>query len=98
MPLQVRARTMVRMADSAQQPLKMSSSVLIAAGAVTLIIGLVAIFFPDVTLLALAILAGLNLFVLGIVAVIEGFGARGEGSRVLSIVLGLLAVVAGLIL
>jgi uncharacterized membrane protein HdeD (DUF308 family) len=76
---------------------KASGGVLIAAGAATLVVALVTIFWPDVTLLVLAILAGFNLFVLGIVGLIEGL-TRGEGSRMLAAVLGLLAMVAGLVL
>jgi uncharacterized membrane protein HdeD (DUF308 family) len=77
---------------------KLTAGVLIAAGAGTLVVALVTIFWPDVTLLVLAILAGINLFVLGIVGIVEGL-FRGEGgSRLLAAFLGLLAVIAGLVL
>lgn len=76
----------------------MSGGVVITAGVITVIVGLIAVFWPDITLLALAILAGINLFVIGCFAVVEGFTARAEGARVLSIVLGLLAIIAGLVL
>jgi uncharacterized membrane protein HdeD (DUF308 family) len=76
---------------------KATGSVLLAAGVATLVVALVTIFWPDETLLVLAILAGLNLFVLGFVGLIEGL-TRSEGSRVLAAVLGLLAMIAGLVL
>jgi uncharacterized membrane protein HdeD (DUF308 family) len=76
---------------------KTSGSVLIAAGAATLVVALVTIFWPDVTLLVLAILAGFNLLVLGIIGLIEGLSGQ-QGSRLLAAILGLLAVIAGLVL
>jgi uncharacterized membrane protein HdeD (DUF308 family) len=76
---------------------KASGGVLIAAGAATLVVALATIFWPDVTLLVLAILAGFNLFVLGVVGIVEGL-TRGEGPRLLAAVLGLLAMIAGLVL
>jgi uncharacterized membrane protein HdeD (DUF308 family) len=76
---------------------KMSGGVLITAGVVTLIVGVVAIFWPDITLLALAILAGINLFIFGIVAVVESFSGE-QGSRMLTAILGLLALIGGIVL
>jgi uncharacterized membrane protein HdeD (DUF308 family) len=76
---------------------KTSAGVLIASGVATLVVALVTIFWPDVTLLVLAILAGINLFVLGIVGLIEGLSGD-HGGRVLSAILGLLAIIAGLVL
>src|SRR4051812_5671727 len=76
---------------------KLSGGVLIGAGVITLIAGFVAIFYPDVTLLALAIIAGLNLLVLGVVSLVEGLTGD-DGARVLSVVLGLLALIAGVVL
>ena len=76
---------------------KTSGTVLIAAGAATLIVALVTIFWPDETLLVLAILAGFNLLVLGIVGLIEGLSGS-QGSRLLAAILGLLAIVAGIVL
>jgi uncharacterized membrane protein HdeD (DUF308 family) len=76
---------------------KASGGVLIAAGVATLVVALVTIFWPDVTLLVLAILAGFNLLVLGVVGIIEGVSGQ-QGSRLLAAILGLLAVIAGIIL
>jgi uncharacterized membrane protein HdeD (DUF308 family) len=82
----------------AAHDVKVSGSVLIVAGVITLIVALVAIFWPDETLLVLAILAGLNLFILGVVAIVEAVTGGTQGSRVLSAVLGVLAIIAGLVL
>jgi uncharacterized membrane protein HdeD (DUF308 family) len=82
----------------AAHDVKVSGSVLIVAGVITLIVALVAIFWPDETLLVLAILAGLNLFILGVVAIVEAVSGGVQGSRVLSAVLGVLAIIAGLVL
>jgi uncharacterized membrane protein HdeD (DUF308 family) len=71
--------------------------VLIGAGVITVIAGVVAIFYPDVTLLALAILAGINLLVLGVVGLVEGLTGD-DGSRVLNAILGLIALIAGIVL
>src|SRR4029079_8235300 len=76
---------------------KASGGVLIAAGVATLVVALVTIFWPDVTLLVLAILAGFNLLVLGVVWFSEGVPGH-KGSRLLAAILGLLAVIAGIIL
>jgi uncharacterized membrane protein HdeD (DUF308 family) len=76
---------------------KVSGNVLIAAGVATLIVALVTIFWPDKTLLVLAILAGFNLVVLGVVGLVEGLSGGEQGGRVLSAVLGLLAIVAGIV-
>jgi uncharacterized membrane protein HdeD (DUF308 family) len=77
---------------------KVSGSVLIAAGVATLVVALATIFWPDTTLLVLAILAGINLFLLGIVGLVEGLFGEREGSRLLAAVLGLLAIIAGVVL
>lgn len=76
---------------------KSSGGLLIIAGVITLVVGLVAIFWPDVTLLVLAILAGINLFILGVVAIVEAV-LGDHGSRVLAAVLGIVAVIAGVVL
>jgi uncharacterized membrane protein HdeD (DUF308 family) len=82
----------------AARDVKVSGSVLIVSGVITLIVALAAIFWPDETLLVLAILAGLNLFILGIVAIVEAVTGGTQGSRVLSAVLGVLAIIAGVVL
>jgi uncharacterized membrane protein HdeD (DUF308 family) len=83
--------------SEAGHDLKVSGNVLITAGVLTLIIGIVAIVWPDITLLVLAILAGINLFILGVIGIVQG--VTGEpGTRALAIILGVLALIAGLVL
>jgi uncharacterized membrane protein HdeD (DUF308 family) len=77
---------------------KVTGSAFIAAGVITVIVGLAAVFWPKETLLVLAILAGVNLFILGLVGLVEGLTGSASGSRVLSAVLGLIALIAGLVL
>ena len=57
-----------------------------------------AIVYPDITLLALALIAGINLMVLGVLALIDAFGGERETtSRVLAAVIGILGLIAGLV-
>src|SRR5215213_6166312 len=72
--------------------------VLIAAGGLGVLAGLLAIAYPDITLLALALIAGINLMLLGIANLIEAFGAERDTTvRVLCAVIGLLGIIAGLV-
>jgi len=71
---------------------------LIAAGAISIVAGLLAIVYPDITLLALAIFAGINLIVLGILGLIDAFDDAADGGiRALAGVLGVLGMIAGLV-
>jgi uncharacterized membrane protein HdeD (DUF308 family) len=71
---------------------------LIVAGVLGAIAGILALVYPDVTLLALALIAGINLMVLGILALIDAFGGeRDTTGRVLAAILGVLGLIAGLV-
>jgi uncharacterized membrane protein HdeD (DUF308 family) len=71
---------------------------LIVAGVLGAIAGILALVYPDITLLALALIAGINLMLLGILALIESFGGdRDAGDRVLAGVIGILGLIAGLV-
>jgi uncharacterized membrane protein HdeD (DUF308 family) len=71
---------------------------LIVAGIIGAIAGILAIVYPDITLLALALIAGINLMVLGILGLIEAFGGeRDTTGRVLAGVMGILGMIAGLV-
>src|SRR4051795_8725576 len=59
-------------------------------------VGVVALVYPDKTLEVLAILFGINLLILGIVQLGAGL-ARDSGHRMAGVLLGALAIVAGLI-
>ena len=62
---------------------------MIAAGAISIVVGLLAIVYPDITLLALAIFAGINLIVVSAISLADAFSPDADaGSRALSAVLG----------
>jgi uncharacterized membrane protein HdeD (DUF308 family) len=71
---------------------------MIIAGVLGMIAGVLALVFPDITLLALALIAGINLMVLGIFALIDAFAGEGDTTaRVLAAVIGVLGMIAGLV-
>src|SRR3954470_6296722 len=71
---------------------------LIVAGVLGVIAGILALVYPDITLLALALIAGINLMLLGILALIDAVGGdRDTGDRVLAGVIGILGLIAGLV-
>src|SRR3954467_4220237 len=71
---------------------------MIIAGVLGVVAGVLAIAYPDIALLALALIAGINLMVLGIFALIDAFAGEGEAtSRVLAAVIGVLGIIAGLV-
>jgi uncharacterized membrane protein HdeD (DUF308 family) len=72
--------------------------IVIAAGAIAIVAGLLAIVYPDITLLALAIFAGIDLIVMGLVSLVDAFAPHLDGgSRAMSAVLGLIGLIAGLV-
>jgi uncharacterized membrane protein HdeD (DUF308 family) len=78
--------------------LRQTGTLLIVAGAIGAIAGILAIVYPDVTLLVLALIAGINLLVLGVVSLVDSFSTDGDTTtRVLAAVLGLVGVMAGLV-
>jgi uncharacterized membrane protein HdeD (DUF308 family) len=71
---------------------------LIVAGVIGAIAGILALVYPDITLLAIALIAGINLMLLGILALIDAVGGdRDTGDRVLAGVIGILGLIAGLV-
>jgi len=76
-----------------------SGGVVIVVGVLSIVAGVLAVVFPDLTLLALALIAGINLLLLGALGLVEAIVSReiDSGARVLSGVLGLLGVIAGLV-
>jgi uncharacterized membrane protein HdeD (DUF308 family) len=73
-------------------------TLLIVAGVIGAIAGVLAIVYPDLTLLALALIAGINLMILGVMGLVEAFSGDGDSTtRVLAAVLGLLGIMAGLV-
>jgi uncharacterized membrane protein HdeD (DUF308 family) len=78
--------------------LRSAGWLLIAVGAISVIAGILAIAYPDITLLALAIFAGVNLCVLSALSLVDAFSDAGGGSRALSAILGVLGLIAGLVI
>jgi uncharacterized membrane protein HdeD (DUF308 family) len=83
------------------EELRKSGVLVIVVGAISMVAGVLALAYPDITLTALAILAGINLILFGIWAMVDAFGRHGDGSgtgvHVLAGILGLLALIAGLV-
>jgi uncharacterized membrane protein HdeD (DUF308 family) len=78
--------------------LRSAGWIMIAAGAISIVAGILAIVYPDITLLVLAIFAGVNLIVLSALSLVETFRSDPDsGSRALSAVLGVLGLIAGLV-
>jgi uncharacterized membrane protein HdeD (DUF308 family) len=67
-------------------------------GVISLIAGILAIVWPDVTLLALALIAGINLTVLSAFVIGETLADDEAQDKTLRVVLGVLGVIAGLVI
>ena len=78
--------------------LRQAGTLLIVGGVIGAIAGILAIAYPSITLLALALIAGINLLVLGVMSLVDAFSNDGDTTtRVLAAVLGLLGIIAGLV-
>jgi uncharacterized membrane protein HdeD (DUF308 family) len=66
---------------------------LIAFGIISIVAGVLALVWPEVTILVLVILLGIDILVWGILLVVNAF-QTGQG-RVLAVVFGVLALIAG---
>jgi uncharacterized membrane protein HdeD (DUF308 family) len=65
-------------------------------GLVSIVAGILAIAYPDITLLALGLFIGISLLITGVMEIIEAIAGEPE-LRALNAIVGVLAVVAGLI-
>src|ERR1044072_9923418 len=65
-------------------------------GLVTVIAGILAIVYPDITLLALGIFAGISLLMIGVMEIIDAI-AGSPDSRALTAIVGVLSLLAGLV-
>jgi uncharacterized membrane protein HdeD (DUF308 family) len=65
-------------------------------GLVSVIAGILAIVYPDITLLALGIFAGVSLLMIGIMEIVEAIAGDTE-SRGLTAIVGVLSLLAGLV-
>jgi uncharacterized membrane protein HdeD (DUF308 family) len=68
----------------------------LVVGLVSIVAGVLAIVYPDITLLALGIFAGVGLLFAGAMEIADAIAGTPE-SQVLSAIVGVLAIVAGLI-
>ena len=55
-----------------------SGGVVVVVGVISIVAGVLAIVYPDVTLLALALIAGINLLLLGALGLVEAITADDE--------------------
>jgi uncharacterized membrane protein HdeD (DUF308 family) len=84
--------------DALRADVRQFGVVLIGAGIVGIVAGILALAYPDLTLLALALIAGINLLLLGLLGLIDAFHDTGDVTgRVLAAVLGLIGIIAGLV-
>jgi uncharacterized membrane protein HdeD (DUF308 family) len=65
-------------------------------GVVSTIAGILAIVYPDITLLAIGIFAGISLLFIGVMEVVDAIAGAPEG-RALSAIVGVLSMLAGLV-
>ena len=81
-----------------RKDLRQVGTLLIIAGVIGAIAGVLAIVYPGLTLLALALIAGINLLILGVMSLVDAFSGDGDTTtRVLAAVLGLLGIIGGLV-
>lgn len=85
------------MAAGDRPPLAVPGWAVAACGAISVLAGALAIAFPKITLLALALIAGINLLALGALAIGEALGGDDEEDRTLRAVLGVVAVLGGIV-
>jgi uncharacterized membrane protein HdeD (DUF308 family) len=71
--------------------------IVVLLGLISIAVGVLALAYPDLTLLALGLFFGINLLIMGAFAVMFGVDEdSGAGGRTLRIVIGFLAILAGL--
>jgi uncharacterized membrane protein HdeD (DUF308 family) len=68
-----------------------------AAGVISLVAGILVIAYPDISLLALALISGINLVIIGAVLIGETLGDDDAADRTLRVVVGVLTILAGII-
>ena len=72
--------------------------IVVVLGLISIAVGILALAYPDLTLLALGLFFGINLLMVGAFAVMVGVDEdSGAGGRTLRIVVGFLAILAGLL-
>ena len=90
------------MATTTPDPLRAvqaSGWLLIVVGVISIIAGILALVYPDITLLALGLIVGIEVLLLGVLALVDAVaGERGTGPRILIAVLGVLGVLGGIVM
>ena len=88
------------MEENPLKPVQSSGWLLIVTGAVSMVAGILALVYPDITLLALALIAGINVFLFGLLGIVNAISSDEDDavSRALVAILGILGVLAGLIM
>jgi uncharacterized membrane protein HdeD (DUF308 family) len=90
------------MATTTPDPLKAvhtSGWLLLIVGVVSIVAGILALVYPDITLLALGLITGINVLLLGILALVDAVaGEGGPGARILVGILGVLGVLGGIVM
>jgi uncharacterized membrane protein HdeD (DUF308 family) len=86
-------------APSPLAPLRRSAGLLAVVGVASVVAGILVIVYPDITLVALAVIAGVNFLIIGAFEIVEAIveDERDTGARVLVALLGMLAVIVGLV-
>ena len=81
-----------------RRDMRQVGTLLIVGGVLGAIAGILALVYPDLTLLALALIAGINLLLLGVMSLVDAFSDDSDTTtRVLAAVLGLIGIMAGLV-
>ncbi|TQM44919.1 HdeD family acid-resistance protein [Pseudonocardia cypriaca] len=75
-----------------------SPGLVLGAGALSILIGVLVLAWPGATIVVIAWLFAVQLLVAGVLQLVSGFSAgRGPGVRVLSVLLGALSILVGLL-
>ncbi|MGD9531600.1 HdeD family acid-resistance protein [Pseudonocardia sp.] len=71
----------------------------VAYGVLTVIAGILAVFWPAVTAVVLAVVFGIQLFILGIFRIVAAFAVpdTSTSTKIIGVLIGILAIIAGVI-
>jgi uncharacterized membrane protein HdeD (DUF308 family) len=90
------------MATTTPEPLRAvqaSGWLMILVGVVSIVAGILALVYPDITLLVLGLIVGIQVLLLGVLALVDAVaGGRETGVRILVAVLGVLGVLGGIVM
>lgn len=77
-----------------------SPGAIIALGVISILGGVAVLVWPGITLVAIAVIFAIELLVLGVMRLVAAFSVpdAGGGARVLLVLLGVIAIIAGIVL